>query len=200
MQLKKLSTLASKERENIRNRVTIGCILIGIMVLSTLGYALNRVKFEYSKYKEFKFAHLQDGWKLVKHPFTITTKFLPQEVENISLEGSWDVEEFTNLPLYIVAYRDEAKIASMEIIKNLPFKRVQYVCFDDDVDLEGCETLPLKSCSSERIIFINYISSRNETNIIPRIYGKERCIVIEASYRDLIRAVDRFIFEVYDII
>lgn len=208
MQLRKLATKEVLERKKRRNQVIVGLVLVTIMILSTAGYAINREKSESFRYKEFEFSRSERGWQVMKQPFSLITRFLPQDVENISLFGSWSVNDFANKEIYFVAYRGEAKIAASEIARNLPFRRAQYACFEDDANLSGCEDLPLKTCLDE-VIFINYLSSNvssgnlseNETkHVEARIFQNDSCVAIESEYEDLIKAADRFLFDVYGII
>jgi hypothetical protein len=203
------------EKKKRKNQIIIGLILVGIMILSTAGFAVNnmtRSKEETFLYKGFEFLRVPAGWQLANKPFTLITRFFPKDVENVSLLGRWFVDDFSNKEVYFVAYSDEAKIAALEIARNLPFKRVQYACFEDAADLSVCYDLPIKDCF-DNVIFINYTSSKkeiknkNETELTkegkeiePKIYQKDNCVIIEAEYSDLVRAADRFLFSIYGII
>lgn len=214
MHLRKLSSKEVLERKKRRNQLIVGLILVAIMILSTAGYAIEREKSESFSYNGFEFTSAQIGWQIINQPFNLVTRFLPQDVENISLAGYWSADDFAGQEVYFIAYTEEEKIAASEIARNLQFKRAQYACLEEDADLAVCQDLPIKTCS-DAVISINQASYKDkadnetaslqeagqeEAGIEARIYKKDSCIMIEAEYNDLIKSADRFLFAVYKVI
>jgi len=121
----------------------VGVILIGVMVLSTAGYAFfNTGKDEVKsiEYKGVKFLLGSDGlWHFNVNGYSFSTSYNPKETENISVSSALKLGDYSGRPLYFLY--DSKTEGTSEIIKNLGnlVSRVQYAC------LEECnENWPIK--------------------------------------------------------
>lgn len=201
--MQKIETKAEREKRQRRGQLIVGVILVAIMVLSTAGYSImDRSKTETGgteTYNNFEFASVSGRWEVQKQSFTLATRYLPKDVENVSYQGAVSVNSFSNKEVYFAAFSDDAKIVANEIATNLPVLRVQLACLEQDANRTECKDLPLKTCQN-LVLIIDEKRFNNTEFFKPIVYQKENCITIEASTRDMMRAADRFLFEIYSII
>lgn len=164
--------------------------MVGIMVVSSAGYAFYRTGDESSKsleYKNITFELKEDGlWHFETQGYEFATVFNPKETENISKSMVIDINDYSGKPLYF-SYESD-KQGESEIIRNIGrfIARAQEVCFD-----ECKENLPVKNCSDNLIL----VNLANET----LIKQENDCIFITAKENDVLRASDAFIFKILKI-
>jgi len=186
--MKGIETREEKEKKESRNKLVIGIILVGIMVLSTAGYAFFSNEKSNPKeainYNGIEFSRGDDGlWHATIQGYDFSFSYNPKEAENITSYISASINSYTNKPLYF-SY-DSDNMGTNEITRNIGnfVERVQYVCMDN-----CSENLPIKNCSDNIII----IKEANET----LIKQEENCIYILAKQDDVLRASDKFIFKI----
>jgi hypothetical protein len=176
--LRKIKTAEELAKKRKRNQIIIGIVLIGLMLISTAAYSFldNRDDSEKPvEYNGYKFYRTGEYWLLNIGQQDFYFQYLPQETENISISGNWNLEDFYERPLYIV----NDNPASQEVLANLArfASRYQEACLDE------CEkNLPVKDCSDNLIIFIE---GEN------KIWKEQNCTFISG---DLIRGSDRFLY------
>lgn len=191
--MKKIETAGEKEKREARNRLIIGIILVGIMVLSTAGYAFftnertNANSGESINYNGLIFEKGNDGfWHTTLQGYNFSFSFNPKETENITGYIFLKLNSYANKPLYFSSGSNAMGIS--EITRNLGsfVERVQYAC------INNCsEDLPVKNCSDNIIS----IKDANET----LIKQEENCSYILARYDDVLKASDKFIFKILGI-
>jgi hypothetical protein len=193
--MKKIETAGEKEKREARNRLIIGIILVGIMVLSTAGYAFfsnertngSTNNGESLDYNGLIFEKGNDGyWHTAIQGYNFSFSFNPKETENISGYIFLKLNSYANKPLYFSSGSNALGIG--EITRNIGnfVERVQYVC------VSNCsEDLPVKNCSDNIIS----IEDSNETSI----KQEENCSYILARYDDVLKASDKFIFKILGI-
>jgi hypothetical protein len=191
--MKKLETAGEKEKKDARNRLVIGIILVGLMILSTAGYAFfsnertNTNTGESMNYNGLVFEKGNDGfWHTSIEGYNFSFSFNPKETENISGYTALKINSYANKPLYFSSGSNAMGIS--EITRNIGnfVERVQYVC------MSNCsEDLPVKNCSDNIIL----IENSNET----LIKQEENCSYIRAREDDVLKASDKFIFKILGI-
>ena len=191
--LKKIKTREKIEKEKKRNQIIVGVVMIGILVLSTAGFALlggdgdeeNGVEQEYNGFRFFKQNNL---WELDLGGQKFHFKYLPQEVENVSVLGFYYLELYSGKPLYFV---DHNPPASSEILNNI----ARYVLRYQEACLEGLNCPnnddPNKTCEDNLIIFLE---EGNETKT--SVYQNQSCVYISG---DFIRGADAFLYKILGI-
>jgi len=181
--------MLKSERERIerRKRISIGIVLVGILILSTIGYAFYNTEKEDVKkieYNDVKFVLREDGlWHFNAGGYEFTTAYNPKEVQDISSNIFRSFQDYFGKVLYF-SYDSDSEGVN-EIMRNLGgfVNRVQYIC------TEECEEdLPVKDCK-ENIIVVKEAGE----NLIRQ---EESCVYISAKKEDILKASDAFIFEV----
>lgn len=190
--MKKILSEEEKNKRAKRNGMVVGIILIGIMIISSAGYAFyntNKTNTENKnevEYNGFKFNLQEDGlWHVKLGNNELVTQFNAKEVENISTP-SISLQQYTNKPLYFVS---ENNLAVNEIAKNLNnfVARVQYACLEKECK----DNLPVKNCTQNLII----IEDSNKTEV----KKQDNCVFISAPYSESNRASDAFIFQIFGV-
>ncbi|MFH0831840.1 MAG: hypothetical protein V1886_03170 [archaeon] len=200
--MQKIETKSSREKKQRRNQIIIGIALVSIMLLSTLGYSImdrnsGQSQGEIKLYNNFKFLSSAGLWKIQNQDFSLSTRYLPQDVLNISYSAALSPEFFAGKEVYFSALSAETRLAVNELDGNLPALRAQFACTVEQENMTECSALPVKTCKDNLIIIT---AQENKSEFLPsRIYSKENCIYIEAESKNLIRAADRLLFGVYKI-
>ena len=196
----KLPKILSEEerihKEKIRGRwMTV--IIIFILMASTAAYALTSLGGETAKtkYNGFSFIQTDQGWQL--KDTGLLTKFLPNDIENISSPAISGADFKKNV--YFVAMSNSEQLAANEL--NSAFYnsivKSQLACPEKYANESFCSTLPIKNCendsSSDLIVQIE--EQENQS-----ISYRGNCLMIKGSGDDLLKSADKLIFSAYGII
>ena len=219
--LRKIKTQAEIDRGKRRNGIIIGVIMIGILVVSSLGFALmsGNKKKDNSNVNEFGIEFFKENglWIADFDGEIFRFQNLPSEVSNVDVNVSFDLERYSGQPLYFVNPNEGAS----EILNNIGryILRYQDACLQQDSEIrrEGEDNdlnnlsngdeyicngdLPVKSCENNLIVFetgaslqrSSLLDSINLTSNETRVYQNESCIFIVG---DGVRGVDAFLYEV----
>jgi hypothetical protein len=199
MTLSKIITKEEKLRKISRNQLIVGIILIGILVFSTIGYALN---FENSNesseklidFNGIKFNKNQDYWTFNSQGLDFITKYNPKEIENITFNSFISISDYRNKPYYYVIDNDN-NIALSEILRNIDKRitlRSQRACLNES----NCSLdLPIKSCKNDNIIIIRE-PINNETE---KIYQQDKCTFIISKPENQTKFSDAYLFRILNI-
>lgn len=191
--MRKILTKEESEKKRKRNQLIIGVILVGLMILSTVGYAVLNNEENVSqgrvKYNGIEFVKDANGlWESKVNGQNLITYYNPEETENISANLMVTLNDFYAKPLYFVL---DNKDAAGEIIRNIGqyVLRSQEVCLDTMV----CESRAvIKNCTGNNIIVFK------EKDQI-KLYKLENCVFIEAPFESQVLASDRLIFKLFNI-
>jgi hypothetical protein len=175
-----------------RNQITIGVILIFVMVISTLGFALQGFggfgeeddgsSVNNIEYNGFEFVNQNGLWVLGNFIF----RNVPQQVEDIGFVSS-TINDYQGKPLYIDSESEEAELEILINLGNIAL-RTQKAC----IEKRGCEeNRPTKTCTDNFII----IRESNISNILQQ----DNCVFIEGASEDLTQLTDQFLFKVLGI-
>lgn len=191
--MRKIETKVGKKKREKRNKIIVGLVLVGLMVLSTIGYAFYNTDSD-NKEKELKvrcvdFFLLEDNlWHFVIDNNQFSTVFSPKEVQNIPITLDLKLADYYNKPLYFSS--DSNREGMIEINRNLGnfIPRAQRAC------LSVCEEdLPQKDCRNDNIIIIR---ESNET----LIRQEDNCVFLLSPKSDSLKISDAFIYKILDII
>lgn len=184
-------TREERERKETRSKLIIGLILVGVMVLSTAGYAFYNTKKEEVKrieYRGVEFVLEEDGlWHFNIQEQEFSTFYNPRETENISSLMFMSFQNYAGKVLYFSS--DSEREGIEEIIRNIRgfILRTQYVCLDE------CEgEWAVKTCE-DNVVIIKEVGE----NLIRQ---ENSCIYILASEGEVMRVSDAFIFKILGII
>jgi len=184
--MRKSISREERARKEKRNKIIVGLLLVGLMVLSTVGYTFYQTGQKKGvKYKGVKFVLMEDGLWHFNLGKEFATTYTPKETENIFTTLSLSLQDYANKPLYFS--HDSEQEGIEEVVRNIGqfVSRIQRVCLD-----ECEEDLPVKTCS-DNIIIIRYV---NET----LIKQEGNCVYVLAK-DDIIKASDAFIFRLLGI-
>lgn len=159
------------------------------------------VKFDDLWYTQFK---SPKGTRL----YNIQFRYGPREVENINIGGSLNTELLNSATDYYVTFNpigdydpdgDTFKYVVLAVADfnqnmiNLFFKKPIAAC--DKNETKVCIGRPIITCDNTDGVVL-YIKEANNT----KVYYDDNCIVVEGSGFELVKGVDRILYEFYGII
>ncbi len=188
--MRKITSKYREEKKKKRNGLIIGLALMGLMLLSILGYSFQGKDDSVKKvnYNGFKFTEQNGYWFTNIENFQFVFRYNPKQTEKIG-SGLNPLDNYSGKPLYIYSKNDEAEL---EIYRNLFYQnqiilRMQSACLEG----EDCiDDLPIKTCEDNFII----IKEGDED----KITQKDNCVFIEGE-QDLTKLTDEFLFEIIGI-
>lgn len=153
------------------------------------------VKFDDLWYTQFK---SPKGTRL----YNVQFRYGPKEVEGIIINGRMDNNLFDNATSYYVTFdpkgSDFSHVALAvadfnQHMTNIFFKQPIAAC--DKNETLACRNRPIITCDSTNDVVL-YIKESNKSNV----YFDDNCIVVEGNGFDLVKNVDRVLYEFYKII
>lgn len=208
--MRPLETKTIKEKKRQRINIIIGIIIAVLMIASVIGYALlenyqNQNEEQTIKYKNYKFIKTESGWqtqiKVLEQSTILNTYYLPQELENISIQGTPLLADFLNKAIFIVATTNTEQQAALEYnVFNKIALRMQLACSPEQENSTFCleNNLPIKSC--EDADWQNTIIIIKETENETSVNYKNSCLEIKGKGTELIKANEKAIFMIFGII
>lgn len=190
MEIRRIETQADIEKRETRKKLIIGIILVGVMILSTAGFAfLNNPSTDSTliteNYNGYEFFLNNNGlWQTQIQGQPFQFQFSPNETSTVDLQGI-DFSFYSGKPLYFISENPEA---SDEIVSNIGrfLPRAQNACLQG----QNCtEDLPEKNCTLDNIIIIK---ESNESSLI----REDNCIFIQGPYADLVKWSDAFLYKI----
>ncbi|MDH3352938.1 MAG: hypothetical protein OEL87_00640 [Nanoarchaeota archaeon] len=185
--LRKIKTKEQTAKKKHRDQIFIGTMMIGLLIVSTLGYSLISSAADKggSKTSELGIEFIRENnlWKTTLAGEDFAFQSLPSEISNVTMNGTFNLGEYSNKPLYIVSPNEGAP----EILSNIGryVLRYQQACLNN----ETCTgDFPTKTCDSNLIIF----TPGNET----MVYQNESCVYISG---DAAMGADAFLYKVLGI-
>jgi hypothetical protein len=164
------------------------------------------------RYHNYAFTREREGWQtkvdIQGLNYFLLTTYLPQEVESINHSGILQREDFESI-IYFVAKTENERKAANELDRVLLALKKEIACLPQDFNESACVNMTPKDCNNanfiQKIVVFKENEEINETSIeyiIPPLYlSKENnCLAIEGNSVNLIRAIDKVIFVMFDII
>lgn len=164
---------------------------MGLMILSTLGYAFVENDSQdtslIQEYGDYKFYRYGESWQLNVQEQKFYFQYLPQETDNVSIIGIFNLADYSGKPLYLVNNNP----ASQEITNNLGnyVLRTQEACLTGAENSSVCNDLPKKDCTNNLFIFI-----ADEAE--GKVWKQDNCVYISGN---LAKASDAFVYKVLGI-
>ena len=186
--MQKIMTQSEKDRKERRGRLIVGIVLVGLMIMSTLGYSLLSGEDTSGRkvtYNSIDFYENGNGWQTLIEGNTFNFLYSPLEVEGIEVPSSVNLERFYNKPLY---FDSDNPSLYYEIAQNLQYyvSKLDYACLNAS-DC-GSELYPIKTCANNIIV----IRSNNQTASITM---QENCTFISGN-EDILKAGDAFLYKI----
>lgn len=190
--IKRLVSKEEVEKRRKRNQIITGIVLAFLMILSTLGFALQSGprntgnsgdSTDKLKYNGFEFSYNNGFWVLGNFVF----KYNPRETPDLGF-GLKDETHYRGIPLYVYSEDEDAKT---EMIINLGqiAERVNEACPSGFQCSD--QNLPIKTCTDNLII----IREGNSSSI----KQQENCVYIEGQRTELVKLTDQFLFKILGI-
>ena len=133
--------------------------------------------------------------------YDIQFRYGPKEVEDIEIEGILDTELFNNASDYYVTFNPTGKDFSHVAVAvgdfnqhmvNIFFKNPIAACDKNETD--ACKDRPIITCDNTDKVVL-YVKEAN----ITRVYYDDNCIVVEGSGFDLVKGINRILYDFYEI-
>lgn len=191
--MRKIVSKEEEERKRKRNQTILVIILGAVMILSTLGFALqsggnvNTTPNPGSvvDYHGFKFINQNGLWSLGNFTFTNTPyDIVNQTTANVSL-GLKPMSSYQGLPVYLYS-QDVSSESEAATTMALVAQRVQRAC-PETANCSSMGDLPVKTCSDNFII----IEASNSSSITQ----DNNCIYIRGPEENLVALTDQFLFK-----
>ncbi|MAH49404.1 hypothetical protein CMI37_26515 [Candidatus Pacearchaeota archaeon] len=190
--MRRIQTQEEIDKKKKRNGILLGGLLIGLLVLSTLGYSLSGDSDgETEEFNGFEFEKRGAYWILNLEEQEFAFQNLPQEIMNVSVSGFYNINSYFDKILYFVNLENSGG-AGGEVLGNLEryVARWQEACSDSSTASMNCTgNLPVKSCNDNLIIFE---TGENVT----KVRKKDNCVYISG---DLVRGSDAFLYKLLGI-
>jgi len=184
--MRRLVSKEEEERKRKRNQIIAGVVLAVVMILSTIGFAIQGnsssstdiISENQTTYNGFTFINQNGLWTLENFIF----RYNPNEVENIS-SGINKLSSYEGKPAYVYSEDSEAE-AEIAVNIGQVAQRIQKACPKD----ENCtEDIPVKTCSDNFIII--------KESDISSIVQNNSCVLINGPKENLTLLADGFLFK-----
>ncbi|MBW2976626.1 hypothetical protein KY347_04225 [Candidatus Woesearchaeota archaeon] len=134
--------------------------------------------------------------------YNIQFRYDPKEVDSIKIEGWLDTTLFNNATDYYVTFdptgNDFSSVAVAvgdfnQQMTSVFFKNPIAAC--DRNETTACKDRPIITCDNTNKMVL-YVKEANNT----RVYYDNNCIVVEGSGMELVKGIDRVLYDFYEII
>ncbi len=179
---------ANKKKQ--RNQIIVGLLLIGLMLLSTAGYAAFNTSGTSSqtfKYNKLKFENVNGYWQTTFNSVNYFFLYKPTEVKERELVVN-PLSDYKDKPLYIQAVNFDAE---KEVSRDLYYisSSIKEACLKG----KNCTNsdLPVKTCEDNFIII-----EEGEEGITQQ----NNCVFIKGKYESLTLLTDEFLYKLLGIV
>ena len=195
--MRQLISRKDLERKKRINQLLIGIVLIGLMVLSTLGFAFSGRgdddSIQVVEYKGVEYSRQGEQWYFNVQRMDFNTRYNPEEVSGINFFSSLTIQDYVNTPLYFVGDSGEHFFELERNLLNRFVLRTSFACLD-----ESCEgNFPVKNCSVDKVVVFEEIDYEDES--LESIIQEENCVFIKTSLSNQTRYTDAFLFDLLGI-
>jgi len=180
--------VGEKEREEKRvqrNKILVGVVLIGMMFLSTLGYAFRNISFSSGgsdtgshnsttvNFRGYDFSYLNNYWVLNKEGKTYIFSYNPKQVPRVDSEINL-IDSYKDAPL---AIKSDSAQASSEIRANLnPF-------------VQEVEDVSEVNCKEKTTVIVEISDSASIEQV-------DKCVYIKGQEAELVPLTDEFLLKI----
>jgi len=214
-------------RKSSEKALIIGIIIIIVLFAAVIGYAaLSRQEPKsieelhvmnlkgqlkpsqgYVYKNVYSFVTLDDSWYTqLASPkgtkiYNLALRFSPKDLESIAIEGNLDKEFFDTQNEFFVTFNPIGKdfsdvslaVADFGTHMSKVFEKTPVAACDRN-ETELCRQRPIVTCEdSDKLVF--YVKEASKL----RAYYKGNCIVVEGTGLDLVKGVDRILYDLYGI-
>ena len=155
----------------------------------------------------YSFVKFDDVWHTqLKSPkgtriYSMALRYSPKEVEDIAIEGSLDKRFFDNQSDFYVTFdptgndfsRVALAVSDFDTHLTKVFEKIPIAACDRN-ETEVCRERPIITCSDADKLVL-YVREADRF----RVYYNDNCIVVEGNGFDLVKGVDRVLYNLYGI-
>jgi hypothetical protein len=191
--MRKIQTAQDLEKKRKRNNLILAIVMVALIGLSSLGYAImsrddtSSTEEKVAIYGGLRFEKTNTGyWATEINGQLFYFNYLPNEVENISIEGNYSFSEYYQTPVYIIN-SNPAIVLLNYAMENIAL-RIQEACLSG----EKCQNpeLPTKTCEDNLIVF------RNANSNLTKVSREKNCVFIEGNFFE---GTDRLVYKMLNI-
>ncbi len=133
--------------------------------------------------------------------YDLALRYSPRDLKNITIEGALDNEFFDNQSEYYVTFNPIGNqfsyvglaVADFNTHMSKVFEKTPIAACDRN-ETQPCQSRPIVTCDNTTILVL-YIKEADRF----RAYYNHNCIVVEGNGFDLVRGVDRILYNLYNI-
>jgi len=133
--------------------------------------------------------------------YNLALRYSPKDLENIPIEGELSTRLFNEQSEFFATFNPTGKEFSYTALAVADFNTHMSKVFEkmpiaacDRNETEPCKTRPIVTCEDTDKLVL-YIKESNRI----RTYYNNNCIVVEGSGLDLVKGVDRILYNLYNI-
>lgn len=199
---------AEPKKNNLNALIFITAIIILIGAIIFLAKNIPFISPETVNYNYFKFSKIDNLWHTkwqsnTGKEYVIAFRYLPQETLSVQVTGeineSFNERNITYITFDPLSESNQFKYLGMAAV-DLAFafkgplnKNMEMACTVNQTD--ACVKIETATCNDINKSVI-YIKAQGE----PKIELKENCVTLQGSELELIKAVDRLLYQYYKII
>lgn len=186
--LKGITSQKDYEKKKRNMQTFLALFILGILALSTAGYALFSAadSSQSKKYGKISFTLTDKGWQ--GKGFNFVTSYLPQDVEGIPFSGRPTLPEFSGKVYFVTA---TSRIPAAEWVNAVPMQSFQLACLPEQANESGCGELPLKDCNDaapQNAVIIFKDANETSATYTPG------CLMVYGDETAAVKTVDKAIF------
>jgi hypothetical protein len=182
--MRRLTPKHIQKKKDRKNQLIVGFILMGVMVLGTLGFAFtfaDRQDVRRVIYNGYEFVDYNGYWVTEVGGMEFLFTKNPNELKEISAEVN-PLINYQGKPLYFVSEESQA-IYQISINLGRLVLRMNPACLDEDCE----EDFPIKTCNDNLIII--------QEAEISEIFTEDNCVFIKGPNKDLLELTDIFLLK-----
>jgi len=179
-------------------------IVIALFYVAKTYYEPKPQELERMEYNKFEFVKYQGlwytEWQRGENIYQIPLRFNPKEVEDVIIVGQLDKDFALEKEVYITFDPEQENLTnialgaaelSQNMARALAIKPIA-ACTVNETD--ACFDRPIKTCpeKNESIIYLHHAAE-------PRIILKDTCVILEGPNLQLLKAIDRLLYQWYGI-
>ena len=178
--MRKLETQESKNRKDKRNRLIIGVILIGLMLLSTAGYAFFSSGYDSNSQTGTGDQQFNGGyWIKNKGDLAFYFSTSQEATKGVKVDITKSLVDYQGQEVFVDA--DDIYMTELQLNLARYTERLQGACYGNCT-----KDLPEKTCNDNLIVVKSAPSNR--------VYQEQNCIFIEGD----LTAMDAFLYKILD--
>lgn len=133
--------------------------------------------------------------------YSLALRYSPKDLKNVAIEGNLNAEFFNNQTEFFVTFNPTGRdfsyiglaVADFNTHMSKVFEKKPIAACDRN-ETEPCKTRPIVTCEDKDKLVL-YVKESDRF----RTYYNGNCIVVEGNGFDLVRGVDRILYNLYNI-